>query len=221
MRYSPSSNGEGNVVLIISPHTDDAELGAGGFISKLIEEGYNIYWAVFSIAEESVPEGMPKDVLKKEFINVIKNAGLEESHVFIENIPVRRFDEKRQEILEKMVAWRNCINPDLIITTSTFDQHQDHQVIANESIRAFKGSASIIGYELPWNMSHARTDLLFKLESRHIDKKWRMLREYKSQSEGKKRPYFEEEFIYSLARVRGVQCNHRYAEAFEMIRWVM
>ena len=44
------------------------------------------------------------------------------------------------------------------------------------------------------------------------------LREYKSQSE---RPYANEEFIRSLARTRGVQIKTHYAEAFQVIRWII
>ncbi len=41
---------------------------------------------------------------------------------------------------------------------------------------------------------------------------------YKSQSH---RPYFGENYIRSLAHTRGVQIGHyRYAESFEVIRWV-
>ena len=53
-------------VLILAPHTDDGELGAGGTISRLIEYGANVYYAAFSTAEASVPDGMPKDILKTE-----------------------------------------------------------------------------------------------------------------------------------------------------------
>jgi LmbE family N-acetylglucosaminyl deacetylase len=50
-------------VLVLAPHTDDGELGAGGTIAKLIENGANVYYAAFSTAEASVPDGMPKDIL--------------------------------------------------------------------------------------------------------------------------------------------------------------
>ncbi len=36
-------------VLIISPHTDDGEFGCGGTISKLLDNGTNVYFLVFSI----------------------------------------------------------------------------------------------------------------------------------------------------------------------------
>jgi len=57
-----------------------------------------------------------------------------------------------------------------------------------------------------------------KLEQRHIDSKVAALQEYKSQSH---RDYMKVDFITSLARARGVQIGAQYAEAFEVLRWVM
>ena len=53
-------------VYVLAPHTDDGELGAGGTIAKLLELGANIYYFAFSTAAESVPEGMPRNILKTE-----------------------------------------------------------------------------------------------------------------------------------------------------------
>lgn len=55
-----------NNILVLAPHTDDGELGLGGTISKLITEGKKVTYVAFSTAEESVPEGFPKDILKTE-----------------------------------------------------------------------------------------------------------------------------------------------------------
>ena len=43
------------------------------------------------------------------------------------------------------------------------------------------------------------------------------MQEYKSQIV-KKRPYFEKTFIEGVAKMRGVQINETYAEAFEVVR---
>jgi hypothetical protein len=37
----------------------------------------------------------------------------------------------------------------------------------------------------------------------------------------KHKEYFEDNFIEILAITRGVQINAKYAEAFEVIRWIM
>ncbi len=36
------------IVYVLAPHTDDGELGAGGTITKLIENGAEVYYFAFS-----------------------------------------------------------------------------------------------------------------------------------------------------------------------------
>jgi LmbE family N-acetylglucosaminyl deacetylase len=207
-------------ILILSPHTDDAELGCGGGIAKFVEEGHKILWVVFSTAEESLPKGLPRDTLKREFLCVMKDLGLKEENYKIFNFKVRNLHEHRQEILEELINIREEFKPQMVIGPSLNDFHQDHQVVANEMVRAFKTASSIICYELPWNHVTFNTQLFVKLKKEHIVKKWEMLKNYESQlTKGK--TYFSEEFVYGLAKTRGVQCNSEYAEAFEVIRWMM
>jgi len=208
-----------NKILLLSPHTDDAELGCGGTISRFLEEKKELFWAVFSTAEDSVPEDMPKDTLKKEFLCVTEKININSSHFLIENYKVRRLNERRQDVLETLVKIRNEFHPELVIGPSLNDYHQDHQVLAHEMVRAFKGSASIISYELPWNHVAFSNQMFVKLEKRHIEEKMNLLKCYHSQVV-KNRSYFSEEFIYGLARMRGVQINTKYAEAFEVVRWL-
>lgn len=207
-----------NKVLILSPHTDDAELGAGGTIVKLLENNTEIYWIVFSTANESLPDGMKKDTLKDEFKTVLKHLDIDDDHALICEFSVRKLHEVRQQILEILVKVRNEFNPDLVIGPSLHDFHQDHQVVAHEMVRAFKNSSSIISYELPWNNLNFNTQLFVQLEASHMKKKIEMLHHYKSQVL-KGRNYFDEEFITGLARTRGVQVNETYSEVFEVVRW--
>ena len=53
-------------ILVLAPHTDDGELGLGGTISRLIEKGKKVTYVAFSTAQQSVPKGFPKDILKTE-----------------------------------------------------------------------------------------------------------------------------------------------------------
>ena len=207
-------------VLILSPHTDDAELGCGGSISKFVEEKQELLWIVFSTAEESLPKDLPGDTLKKEFLNVIKGLKLEERNYKIYNFKVRHLQEKRQEVLDELIKIRNDFNPGLVVIPSLNDYHQDHLVVANEAVRAFKTCASIICYELPWNHITFNTNLFIKLDEHYIEKKIALLQNYQSQF-AKGRSYFSEEYVHGLAKVRATQCNADYAEAFEVIRWMI
>ncbi|MBP2133108.1 LmbE family N-acetylglucosaminyl deacetylase [Methanomicrobium sp. W14] len=207
-------------ILILSPHTDDAELGCGGTIIKLIEKGNKIFWIVFSTAEDSLPKGFPKDTLKTEYLSVTRDLSLKKDNCKIFDFKVRHLNQYRQDILEDLVQTRNQYNPDIVIGPSLNDLHQDHQVVAHEMIRAFKTSSSIICYELPWNHVMFNTQCFSKLNKNQIEKKYQILKNYKSQFI-KEKSYFSEEFIYGLARTRGVQCNSEYAEAFEVVRWIL
>lgn len=207
-------------VLVLSPHTDDAELGCGGSIVKLLEDGAELLWIVFSIAEESVPETFPKDAAKKEFMAVAEYLGLDESNYRIHNLKVRLFPKKRQDILQALIDTRKEFSPDIVFTPTLNDFHQDHQVVANETIRAFKRDSSILGYELPWNNIASDARMFIRLNRSQIERKYSMLKLYRSQFE-KHLNYFSEEFIFGLAKMRGIQCNSDYAESFEVIRWMM
>ena len=204
-------------VFVLAPHTDDGELGAGGTIAKLIENGANVYYFAFSTAEESVPEGHPKDILKTEVINATKRLGIKRENVIIYNYQVRKLNYARQDILEDLIQYKRKIVPDLVLMPSLHDIHQDHATIAQEGLRAFK-NCTILGYELIWNNLTFNTTSFIKLEKKHVKCKCNALKEYKSQ-EG--RAYMSEDFIFSLAKTRGVQIGTEYAESFEVLRWII
>ncbi|MBS4538829.1 PIG-L family deacetylase [Clostridium sp. D2Q-11] len=206
-----------NKVLILSPHTDDGELGCGGFITKLKDIGSEIYYIAFSSAEKSVPKEYPKDILKMEVKKATSILGIKEENLFILNYEVRTFHEKRQNILEDLIKFKKNIKPDLVLLPSLHDIHQDHITIAKEGLRAFKNT-TILGYELPWNNLTIDTTCFVKLQEYNIKMKAKALRAYESQ---KNRVYFTEGFIFNLARTRGVQIGCDYAEVFEVIRLVI
>ncbi|MBB6453303.1 LmbE family N-acetylglucosaminyl deacetylase [Salirhabdus euzebyi] len=206
-------------LLVLAPHTDDAELGSGGLIARLIEEGMDVYVVSFSAAEQSIPEDVPKDTLRKEFRNSMSILGVQEQNMHVFHYKVRTFSDHRQEILDDLITLRNEINPDLVCLPCSHDVHQDHQVIHNEGKRAFKNS-SVLGYELPWNQTNFSSEVFVGLDKRHIDQKWNALKAYRSQI-AMNRPYFTDDFIYGLARLRGTQIKKEWAEAYEVVRVIV
>jgi N-acetylglucosamine malate deacetylase 1 len=210
-------NKEFKNVLVLAPHTDDGELGCGGTISKLVENGSNVYYIAFSTAEQSLNQGLKNNTLVTEVKKATKLLGIRKEFLIINRFEVRKLGDFRQEILEKLVAIKNKINFDLIFLPSMNDIHQDHLTIAQEGVRAFKNT-TILGYELIWNNLAFNTTSFVRLEEKHIEKKVSSLHEYKSQ---KHRNYMTRDFIYSLARTRGVQIGAEFAESFEVIRFVI
>jgi LmbE family N-acetylglucosaminyl deacetylase len=199
--------------LVLGAHTDD-EFGCSGTIARLLEEGAEVCCAMFSTCEESVPKDFPKDVLSQEAKKAAAVIGVKPDHLLIYDYRVRHFPAVRQEILEEFVRLRKKLDPDLVMLPALSDIHQDHHVIASEGLRAFK-FASILGYELPMNTITFQHACFVTLKPAHIDRKIQSLMCYKSQQF---RPYANEDFVRSLAKVRGVQAGVEYAEAFEVLR---
>lgn len=160
---------------------------------------------------------MPKDILKKEVKAATLKLGLKTENLIIYNYKVRNLNYQRQDILENLIKLRAEIKPELILMPSINDIHQDHLTIAQEGLRAFK-TKTILGYELIWNNLTFSTTSFVKLDKSHILKKYNALQEYESQ---RMRDYMSEEFIFALAKSRGVQIGADYAEAFEVVRWII
>jgi LmbE family N-acetylglucosaminyl deacetylase len=204
-------------VFVLAPHTDDGEIGCGGTIARLIEEGKQVYYVAFSTARTSVRPEFPDNILETEVKEATRVLGIPPDNLIVLDFPVRRFPEHRQAILQAMIDLRQQAKPDLILVPSPHDVHQDHQVVAAEGLRAFK-QHTILGYEEPWNNIVFETRCFLPLKERHIATKIQALHCYKSQAH---RSYLDDQFVWGLARTRGTQIEGGYAEAFEVLRWIM
>lgn len=203
-------------VLVLAPHTDDAELGCGGTIARLVRSGAQVYVAAFSTAEDSLPEGTPSSTLRDEFMAAMGTMCIPDQHLFVYAYPVRRLSYHRQEVLEDIVGLRAKVKPDVVLLPADSDLHQDHQVVNAEGLRAFKDRTTW-GYELPWNHITFSAQAFVTLHAEDVDLKWAALQNYHSQIE-LARPYFTRGFIDGLARLRGVQVKAEFAEAFQVFR---
>jgi len=206
-------------VLLLSPHTDDIEIGAGGTLTKLLHGKDNIFcWVVFSICENAVPQNLSPDTLRNEFTAVASH--LKMTNYQIHKFPNMNFPACALEIVKELDRVKGEFKPELVIAPSLNDFHQDHRTVAEQAVRVFKKDTSIIGYELPWNNLIFQPQLLVRLTQEQMEGKWQILSLYKSQFI-LQRNYFSKEFIFGWARMRGTQCNAEYAEAFEITRWIV
>lgn len=204
-------------VLVLAPHTDDGEFGCGASIARFIEEGKEVFYAAFSTAEQSVPEGWPKNILETEVREATRRLGIAEANLIVYKYEVRKLNYIRQEILEELVRMKREIAPNLVFMPTADDLHQDHQTVAVEGTRAFK-QVTILGYELPWNNITFHTRAFIKLQKPHVERKIHALQAYESQ---RHKAYATEDFIRSWAKTRGTQIGAEYAETFEVIRWII
>ena len=191
--------------LVLSPHTDDAELGCGGTIAKLIEEGWAVHVIYFSAVKTRFPQ------LVSEAENSAKILGMSYE---ILDFNTRYFPRDRQEILQVLHDYSRKENYNLVFTPTTTDIHQDHGVVTTEAKRVFR-KCTLLGYELPWNNLDISLNCFIPLEKRHVVKKINALECYNTQ---KKHPYFDKEFLESVVKMRGVQLSAPFAEGFETIK---
>jgi LmbE family N-acetylglucosaminyl deacetylase len=191
--------------LILSPHTDDAELGCGGTISKMVEDGWNVHVIYFSAVGDRYPN------LVAEAANSGKILGV--SHEILD-FETRFFPRDRQAILQALYDHSRKKSYDIVFTPTTTDIHQDHGVVTSEAKRAFR-NCTLLGYELPWNNLEVNLNCFIPLEERHVKKKILALECYDSQ---KHNPYFNEKFFRSVVKMRGIQLARDYAEGFETIK---
>lgn len=202
-------------ILVLSPHPDDAELGAGATISRFKEEDYEI--GVFLIAtKEKLPDEVHIKSRIPEFKNSMKILGVND--YIIGEYPIRNLYKFRQDLLDDIIQIQRDYQPDLVLMPSLTDIHQDHVVVARECIRAFNRKAKMLSYELPWNTRDFKPTFFVKINEKHLHKKIEALKCYKSQILLGK-PYINVDFIKGIARYRGIQCNSIYAEAYETIYW--
>lgn len=201
-------------ILVLAPHTDDGELGAGGLINKAINLGCDVDYVAFSAAEDSVPAGFEKDCLRKEVMTATSKLGIPAENVKTLNYKVRTFPANRQQVLDDLITFRRQKKYDLVLIPSTTDVHQDHATVSEEAIRAFKNT-SIFGYELIWNNLQSSSTCFVSIDEQNLAAKCAALNEYKSQAG---RMYTSAEFLRSLATTRGVQSGLGLAEQYEVIR---
>lgn len=203
-------------ILVLAPHTDDAEFGMGATIARFIEEENEVYCAAFSACRQSVQPGFPEDILITEVKQAAAVLGIASERLFLFDYPVRTFNIRRQELLDNIIRLRDNIRPDYVFMPSVNDIHQDHYTLAQEGVRAFKFS-SLLCYELPWNNFSFQTSCFFEVDETQLQRKIDAVSCYRSQQH---RQYASADFIRSLAVTRGVQTGAPLAECFEVVRLV-
>ncbi len=204
-------NIRGKTIIAIAPHIDDVELGAGGTIYQLGKQNAIYYVGL------SLPPGVNRDVFMVEFQQATQFLGLDPEKFILRDYDPRNLFDARTDILQLFYDLNKELKPVLVLAPSGDDMHQSHQVTYAEARRAFKYT-SILGYELPWNNTQFSMDVFLTLDREAVDAKVAAINAYKTQ---KKRVFFSNDIVQDLAKVRGKQIGHQYAECFELIRLIV
>lgn len=192
-------------VLCVGAHADDIEIGAGGAILSWIASGaeVSVDWCVLSAAGERDQEA------RASAADFLRGAARASVHlgVFRDGyIPAERGAAK--DWIEELKR----LKPDVILTHARADAHQDHRLVCEFVWNAFRDNL-ILEYEIPkWDGDLGRPNLYVPLSERTLDRKIELLHQHFGTQRSK--AWFDEETFRGLARLRGVECRERYAEAF-------
>ena len=104
-------------------------------------------------------------------------------------------------------------HPHLILTHSRDDRHQDHRLLSDLTWNTFRNGALIAEYEIPkWDGDLGQPNLYVPLPEEILERKIELLDAHFGTQRSK--AWFDAETFRGLARLRGVECRSRYAEAF-------
>lgn len=197
-------------VLAVAPHIDDVELGAGGLLYRLAKCNEVYYIGL------SLPPLVDSCVFMKEFEASSRVLGIDPDRVILRSYDPRNLFDARSDILQLFYDMSRELKPDLVLIPNSKDIHQSHEVVHAEARRAFKFT-TLLGYELPWNSLSFSMDVFVRLTREEVDAKVAAINSYETQ---KSRLFFSNDIVADLARVRGKQVGHHYAECFELVRLI-
>ena len=198
-------------VLALSPHTDDVEIACGAVVAKLIDHGAKVDHIAFSWCANHQ--------LKDEWI--ASNHALGVNSAYLSNFPRRTFPARRQDILQLLCDWRNNNQPyDLVLCPCSTDIHQDHQVIHQEALRAFRRTSTLWGYIMPWNtLPTCNPTLYVSLDPRHITKQKQALDHYTTQHH---LPQLKHAYQTHSKHITSATLGRTdtFTQALEILRWI-
>jgi LmbE family N-acetylglucosaminyl deacetylase len=220
-------------ILVIAAHPDDEVLGCGGTISKLVQQGSNVYTLL--LGEGQTARGKVSqdeiDTLNKEMHKANEVMGVKK--IFWLKFPDNRFDQVALlDIVKEIEKIIDIVKPDTIFTHHFGDLNIDHQITYKAVLIATrplpeKNIKEIYSFEVPssteWNGFSASTAFIpnvFIDISNTIDKKIEAMTKYKSELKDYPHPR-SLKHIRELAVVNGSIVGLNYCEAFVLIRRII
>jgi LmbE family N-acetylglucosaminyl deacetylase len=199
-------------VLAIGAHPDDIEIGAGGALLALAESRPDLQ------VRYVVLTGTPARHLEARHA---ARSFLGDAAVTVElhDLPEGRFPAAWTDVKAVLEEVAGSCSPDLIFAPTADDAHQDHRTIGEIVPTVFRDALSL-GYEIPkWDGDLGRPTTYVPLTVDQARRKVELLHKCFPTQSG--RDWWDDEVFLGLARLRGMECRHRYAEAFHCTKSVL
>lgn len=201
----------GKKVCFIGAHPDDIELGCGALIARIAGKT-DVRCVTFSNNQKNP---LLKNLVEEHYASM-QTLGVPRERVDLLDFETRRFQEHRQEILEAMISIMRTDDPDIVFVHTKSDVHQDHGVLTQEALRAFRGR-TVLGFDVIRSSYGFFPDFLVGVDETDVQKKLDALACYKTY-EGKY--YFSPDVTRATLIRNGAICERPYAEGFDILRIV-
>lgn len=197
-------------VLAIGAHPDDIEIGAGGLLLSLAGNLSRVRYLVLTGTEERHAEAR---AAARAFI---PDADLD---ITLLDLPEGRMPAAWQRVKDAVESVARSESPDLIVAPSSADAHQDHRTIGEIVPTVFRDHL-YLAYEIPkWDGDIGRPTVYHPLTEDVARRKVELLHKCYPSQRG--RDWWDDEVFLGLARLRGMECRARYAEAFTCAKLVI
>ncbi|WP_186779108.1 PIG-L deacetylase family protein [Streptomyces salinarius] len=197
-------------VVAVGAHCDDIAIGAGGTLLTLClaRPGVRVDALVLS--------GGGGEREQEERAALAAFCPGADLRLTVLKLPDGRMPAHWEEAKAAVEELRGRTEPDLVLAPRTEDAHQDHRGLAKLMTTAFRDHL-VLRYEIvKWDGDLGRPTAYQPLSQDVAERKVRLLQEhYPSQ---RHRPWYDREAFLGLARIRGIECHARYAEAFDVAK---
>ncbi len=201
----------GKRILFVGAHPDDVELGAGALIHHILPD-----CEVLCVTLSDNQKNPVLQNLVGELHASMATLGVPQDRVIVENFTTRQFPDARQEILEYLLKLRREFKPEIVFTHSKADIHQDHNVVTEEALRAYRGT-TVLGFDVVRSSYGFFPHFLVEVTEEDVDKKIEALSQYKTYS---KTYYFDPTLLRATMVRHGALAERLYAEGFDILRIV-
>lgn len=193
-------------VVLLGAHPDDIEIGAGGLLLALAAARPRV--RVHYVLLTGTPERQAE--ARAAAAAFLPSAKLTFA---LHDLPDGRLPAHWDAVKEHLHAAAATLYPDLVLCPRTDDAHQDHRLIGELTPTVFR-RALALHYEIPkWDGDLSRPNVYLPLPDELARRKVELLDEHFPSQ--KSHDWWSDEVFLGLARLRGMECRHRYAEAFD------
>ena len=201
----------GRKLLFLGAHPDDIELGCGALLAHVVGRAEVRCVTLSDNRENPLLRG-----LVDEHFRSMEILGVAREHVIVQGFFTRNFPRDRQQILEALYEINRNERPDLVFAHSRADMHQDHNVVTDEALRAFRGT-TVLGYDVIRSSHGFFPHFLVAVTEADVARKIEALAAYRTYAD---KYYFQPDVTRATLIRNGALAERSFAEGFDILRIV-